>query len=84
MSDNNAAPKFPQYQRLARPHQLSVKTKLSQAVGAIPETVIGFVFGTFVLLFYNQILGVDARLISAALGLALLMDAITDPLVATF
>ena len=38
----------------------------------------------FILLFYNQILGIDALLVSSALGVAILFDAITDPLVASY
>ncbi len=58
-------------------------TKFYQGIGAIPDTVKNFTFNTFILLYYNQILGADARLVSVALAIALVFDAITDPLVAS-
>jgi GPH family glycoside/pentoside/hexuronide:cation symporter len=54
-----------------------------QAIGAMPDVVKNFAFNTFILLFYNQVLGVDARLVSLALAIAILFDAVTDPLVAS-
>jgi len=72
------------YSRDARPGRLEFRTKLSQGIGAIPDTIKNWVFNTFTLLFYNQILGVDAFLVSIALAIAVVFDAITDPLVATF
>ncbi|NOX50032.1 MAG: hypothetical protein GXP16_05775 [Gammaproteobacteria bacterium] len=77
-------PPEPEYSRRERTTKLSFTTKLSQGIGAIPGDVSGFVFSAFVLLYYNQVLGVDARLVSVALGAGLLVDAITDPLVATY
>jgi Na+/melibiose symporter-like transporter len=38
------------------------------------------VFG-FLLLFYNQLVGLDARLVSLAIAIALLIDAFWDPIV---
>jgi len=73
----------PQYVRQAREGKLSFATKLNQGVGAIPDTVKNWVFNTFALLFYNQILGLDAFFVSIALAIAIVFDAITDPLVAT-
>jgi Na+/melibiose symporter-like transporter len=70
--------------RRARGAPLSFSTKLYQGIGAIPDTVKNWVFNTFTLLFYNQILGMDAFLVSVALAIAIVCDAITDPLVATF
>ena len=39
------------------------------------------IFGTWVLIFYNQVLGLSPLLASLALGVALVFDAITDPLI---
>lgn len=72
----------PQYARTARRGPLPVATKVFQGVGAIPDTIKNWVFNTFTLLYYNQILGVDAFLVSTALAIAIAFDAITDPLVA--
>jgi len=73
----------PRYVRRERAGPLSFSTKLYQGLGAIPDTVKNWVFNTFALLYYNQILGADAVWVSVALALALVVDAITDPLVAT-
>ncbi len=74
----------PRYVRRERGGPLSFSTKLYQGIGAIPDTVKNWVFNSFTLLFYNQILGVDAFLVSIALAIAIVFDAVTDPLVATF
>jgi len=74
----------PSYRRRERLGTLGFSTKLYQGFGAIPDTVKNWVFSTFVLLFYNQILGVDAVRVSVALAIAIVFDAITDPLVASY
>ncbi|MEM7363099.1 MAG: MFS transporter [Pseudomonadota bacterium] len=74
----------PSYQRLTRAGPLPVSTKFYQGIGAIPDTLKNWVFNTFVLLFYNQILGMDAFLVSIALAVAMVFDAVTDPVVGSF
>lgn len=73
----------PAYTRRERGHRLSFSTKLFQGFGAIPDTIKNWSFNTFVLLFYNQVLGVDPVLVSVALMVAVVFDAVTDPMVAT-
>ena len=73
----------PTYVRRARTGPLSFSTKLYQGIGAIPDTVKNGTFNTFILLYYNQILGVDPTLVSIALAVAIIFDAITDPMVAS-
>ena len=73
----------PVYIRQTRIGPLSFSTKLRQGIGAIPDTVKNWVFNTFVLLYYNQILGIDAFDVSLVLGIAVVFDAITDPLIAS-
>jgi glycoside/pentoside/hexuronide:cation symporter, GPH family len=73
----------PAYHRRARAGRVPFATKLAQGVGAIPDTVLSWVLSTFVLLFYNRLLGVDPFLVSAALAAAVVADAVLDPLVAT-
>lgn len=73
----------PEYTRVERRGPLSFSTKLYQGLGAIPDTVKNWVFTTFTLIFYNQILGMNALLVSVALAIAIVFDAITDPLVAS-
>ena len=81
--DDIAADVAPTYLRRERHGRLSFSTKLFQGIGAIPDTVKNWTFSTFVLLYYNQILGVDPKLVSIALAVAIIFDAITDPLVAS-
>lgn len=73
----------PNYVRRERDGGLPFLTKLFQGVGAIPDTVKNWVFNTFVLLYYNQLLGMDAVLVSVALAIAVVFDAVIDPLVAS-
>jgi len=71
------------YTRTLRTTRLSFWTKLFQGVGAVPDTIKNWVFHTFVLLYYNQILGVNPLLVSIALAIALVFDALSDPIVAS-
>lgn len=73
----------PHYVRSQRGAPLSFSTKLYQGIGAIPDTVKNWTFNTFTLLFYNQVLGMDAFFVSIALAIAIVFDAVTDPLVAS-
>jgi GPH family glycoside/pentoside/hexuronide:cation symporter len=73
------------YQRARRRvGKLSLSTKVFQAIGAVPESLKTFAFGTFVLLFYNQILGANAFYVSLCLAVALTIDAAFDPLIGSF
>lgn len=72
---------MPEYVREKRVGRIGFSTKFYQGLGAIPDTLKNFAFNTFVLLFYNQILGVDAFLVSIALAVAMVFDAVTDPMV---
>ncbi len=51
------------------------------AAGQIPEGVQTTSFGFFLLFFYNQVLGLSGFLASMAIVIALLVDAITDPII---
>ena len=64
--------------------KLGLSVKLYQAVGAIPESLKNFAFTTFLLFYYNQILGLNALAASAAIAIALTIDAMVDPLVGSF
>ncbi|HEU4431065.1 MAG TPA: MFS transporter [Myxococcota bacterium] len=72
----------PAYQRAAkRSGALPLSTLIYQGIGAIPDACMLFAFGTLLLFYYNQVLGMPGTLASAALMLALVVDAIVDPLV---
>ncbi|MDH3644180.1 MAG: MFS transporter [Gammaproteobacteria bacterium] len=58
---------------------LPLSSKLGFGVGQMAEGVKTTVFNTFVLFYYNQIVGVSATLTALALGLAVFFDAVSDP-----
>ena len=49
--------------------------------GAIASGIKNTLFAQFILLYYNQVLGMDPSLAGTALALALVVDAVSDPLV---
>ena len=59
-----------------------VPTRLAvfNGLGSVAYGIKDNGFSTFLLLFYNQVLGMDARLVSLALLLALVFDGLIDPL----
>ncbi len=75
----------PQYARAkTRSGRLPLSTKIFQGIGALPDTLKNFAFSTFLLFYYNQVLGVRAVLASVAIMVALVIDALTDPMVGSF
>jgi glycoside/pentoside/hexuronide:cation symporter, GPH family len=75
---------MPSYSRQEREGKLATSVKLAQGVGAIPDSIKNWVFHAFVLLYYSQILGVDPLLVSLALSLTMIIDAIADPWIGSF
>ena len=63
---------------------LSVLTKFVYAWGELPGAHMNFALGVFMLLYYNQILGVSATAVSIAAGVALFVDAMSDPLMGAY
>ena len=61
-----------------------VSTKIYQGAGAWPENFKNFAFNTFLLFYYSQVLGIPATLASVAMGVALVFDAVSDPIVGSF
>ncbi|MEM7016224.1 MAG: MFS transporter [Pseudomonadota bacterium] len=53
------------------------------AVGSAAETIIGVAFNAFNFFFYTNLLGVPGTLAGLAITIALVFDAISDPLVGT-
>lgn len=73
------------YARLVdRGGRLPLSSKLFQGLGALPEALKTWAFNTFLLLFYNQVLGMPATTASLALLIAVLIDALTDPIVGSY
>jgi glycoside/pentoside/hexuronide:cation symporter, GPH family len=61
--------------------QLPLRIKLGNGFGSIAYGVKDNGFATLLLLFYNQVLGLDASAVGLILLTALLLDAVIDPLV---
>ena len=59
---------------------LSRKTKFAYGVGQIAETVKSTGFNIFLFFFFTQVLGLSGSLAGLAVMIALVFDAVTDPL----
>ncbi|MFP6804849.1 MAG: MFS transporter [Pseudomonadales bacterium] len=59
--------------------KLPTRVKVFWGIGQIGEGVKNSAFSSFLLFYYNQILGVSATLTSIALAIAILFDALSDP-----
>lgn len=64
--------------------RLSPATMASYGVGAAAYGVKDSGFGTFLLLFYNQVIGVPAATVGLVIMCALIIDAFVDPTVGFF
>jgi Na+/melibiose symporter-like transporter len=60
---------------------ISLGGKTAFGLGAVGEAVFLVLFGGFVTIYYNQVIGLSNSLIGTAIMLALIGDAITDPIV---
>ncbi len=60
---------------------LPTSLKMFHGMGAIAYGVKDSGFGTFLLIFYNQVIGIEAWLVSMALMIAMLVDAFVDPVI---
>lgn len=58
-----------------------LSTQLFYGVGSISVGIKNNLLGTYLLIYYNQVLGLDAGVAAIAMSLALLVDAFSDPLV---
>ena len=61
--------------------EVSNSTLFLHSAGSGVVGIKNVIFGTWVLLYYNQVLGLEPYLASIALGISLFFDAISDPLV---
>jgi GPH family glycoside/pentoside/hexuronide:cation symporter len=55
--------------------------RISYGAGAIANGVKNVSFSAYLMFFYNQVVGVPAAIVSAALALTLLIDALADPFI---
>ncbi|MBI1211236.1 MAG: MFS transporter [Alphaproteobacteria bacterium] len=60
---------------------LSLGTKLAYGIGAIAYGIKDGGFSYFLLLFYSQVVGINAQLVGLAISIALVFDAFGDPLI---
>lgn len=63
-----------------RKEKLDFSMKLAFGVGQAAEGLKNAAFGVFLIFYYNQVLGVSGTLAGIAVGTAVLVDAVTDPL----
>ena len=62
-------------------HRLPISIKTAFGIGQIAEGVKNTGFTTFLLFYYNSVLGLSGTYAGTALLIALVFDAVTDPLV---
>ena len=61
--------------------QVSFLTKLAYGFGSVAYGIKNNGFDYFLLIFYSQVVGLDARLVGLAITIALIFDAISDPMI---
>ena len=61
--------------------RLPIWLKVTHGLGSIAYGVKDNGFSTFLLLFYNQVVGLDAGIVGAAIMVALIADAFVDPVI---
>jgi Na+/melibiose symporter-like transporter len=59
---------------------LPFTTKFTYGLGQAAEGLKNGAFGIFLMFYYNQVLGLSGTLAGTAVGIALVFDAVTDPL----
>lgn len=65
---------------MSNDRQVALSSKLAFGVGQYAEGLKNTGFSLFILFYYNQVLGLSGTLAGMALFIALLFDAVTDPL----
>ncbi len=62
-------------------HRASLSTQVLYGSGSIAVGIKNNLLGTYLLIYYNQVLGLDAGVVALAMAIALVVDAVSDPLV---
>jgi GPH family glycoside/pentoside/hexuronide:cation symporter len=78
---NDSAERTGGIQNSAADDSVKLRTKVYFGVGAGGEAASMWIFNALALIFYQQILGLPAGLAATAMALAIIADAITDPLI---
>jgi len=60
--------------------KLTIKTKLAFGVGATGEGATNWIFAGLTFFFYNQVLGLSGSLTGLAVLIAIIFDAVSDPI----
>ena len=58
-----------------RTKRLGISKKLIYGIGEMPFGILNSIIGTFLMLYYVQIIGLSASSVGLLIGLALLLDA---------
>jgi len=64
-----------------RAQRATVGTQFFYGFGSISIGIKNNLLGTYLLIYYNQVLGLDASVAAFAMALALMVDAVSDPFV---
>jgi len=64
-----------------QPARVPVLTKIAFGTGEFATATKGYAMAAFLLFYYTQVLGLDGWLTGLALGIAIVFDAINDPLI---
>ncbi len=64
--------------------RIPFRWKFLNGLGQAGMAITGWGFGTFAMLYYNQVLGLSGKLSGLAVLIVLLCDAISDPIVGSF
>ena len=65
----------------AAPEAIPMRTKLAYGMGAVAYGIKDNGFAVFLLIFYNQVIGLRADLVGLAVMIALIIDAFIDPVI---
>ena len=60
--------------------RLKLPVMASYGFGQVAEAMVTVGFNTFMLYYYNQVLGVSGTITGAALALSIVVDAVVDPM----
>ncbi len=75
-----AAESLPEHVAEESPRRLGPRIKLFYGLGSVAFGVESVALGSLVLLYFNQVIGLPASWVGAAIMIALIFDAIFDPL----
>jgi GPH family glycoside/pentoside/hexuronide:cation symporter len=62
-------------------HRVPIPTKIAFGVGEFATATQGYAMHAFLLFYYTQVLGLDGWLTGLALGVAIVFDAVNDPMI---